>query len=75
MKRVAIIGCGGAGKSTLAVELGQRLELRVAEQYVREFGNLAKTNNTMLLPSNLGDVGSMVATIMKTMEHTRASGS
>jgi len=29
MKRVAIIGCGGAGKSTLAVELGQRLELPV----------------------------------------------
>jgi regulator of protease activity HflC (stomatin/prohibitin superfamily) len=47
------------------------VSLRVAEQYVREFGNLAKTNNTILLPSNLSDVGSMVATIMKTMEQTR----
>lgn len=47
------------------------VNLRVAEQYVREFGNLAKTNNTILLPANLGDVGSMVATIMKTMEQTR----
>ena len=49
------------------------VSLRVAEQYVREFGNLAKTNNTILLPSNLGDVGSMVATIMKTMEQTRSA--
>lgn len=49
------------------------VSLRVAEQYVREFGKLAKTNNTILLPSNLGDVGSMVATIMQTMEKTKKS--
>jgi regulator of protease activity HflC (stomatin/prohibitin superfamily) len=37
------------------------LSLRVAEQYVTQFGNLAKHNNTMILPANLADVGSMVA--------------
>ena len=44
------------------------VNLRVAEQYVREFGELARTNNTLILPSNLGDIGSMVGTIMKTVE-------
>lgn len=51
----------------------EAVSLRVAEQYIREFGNLAKTNNTILLPTNLGDVGSMVATIMKTMEQTKSA--
>ncbi len=39
------------------------VNLRVAEQYVREFGKLASENNTMIIPSNLGDVGGMVATL------------
>ena len=44
------------------------VNLRVAEQYVREFGELARTTNTLILPSNLGDIGSSVAAIMKTIE-------
>lgn len=51
------------------------VNLRVAEQYVKEFGQLAKTNNTLIIPSNLGDVGSMVATVMKSMEAARESKS
>ena len=39
------------------------VNLRVAEQYVREFGKLAKETNTMIIPSNLGDLGGMVATL------------
>merc|ERR1712096_177399 len=35
--------------------------LQVAEQYVKAFGNLAKEGNTILPPSNAGDVSSMVA--------------
>jgi regulator of protease activity HflC (stomatin/prohibitin superfamily) len=42
----------------------EAVQLRVAEQYIREFGNLAKTTNTMILPPNLTDVGSMIATAM-----------
>ncbi|SDT20066.1 Regulator of protease activity HflC, stomatin/prohibitin superfamily [Halopseudomonas xinjiangensis] len=42
--------------------------LRVAEQYVEEFGKLAKTNNTMILPAELTNIGSAVAAITKTME-------
>jgi regulator of protease activity HflC (stomatin/prohibitin superfamily) len=39
----------------------EAVQLRVAEQYVHEFGKLAKTNNTVILPANLSDVGSMIA--------------
>ena len=46
----------------------EAVNLRVAEQYIQEFGKLAKVNNTMILPGNLTDVGSIVATITKTLE-------
>lgn len=42
--------------------------LRVAEQYVTEFGKLAKTNNTMILPAELSSIGSAVAAITKTLD-------
>ena len=37
--------------------------MNVAEQYVTAFSNLAKTSNTVILPSNAGDVSSMVAQV------------
>ncbi|MCK0536243.1 SPFH domain-containing protein [Alcanivorax quisquiliarum] len=46
--------------------------LRVAEQYVQEFGNLAKTNNTMILPAELSNIGAAVAAITKTLETARS---
>ena len=42
---------------------GEAVNLRVAEQYIREFGNLAKENNTVIIPSNLSDIGGMVASV------------
>lgn len=50
----------------------EAVNLRIAEQYVREFGKLADTNNTLILPANLGDVASMVAAIGKTMDRLGA---
>jgi regulator of protease activity HflC (stomatin/prohibitin superfamily) len=41
----------------------QAVNLRVAEQYIKEFGNLAKKNNTVIIPSNLSDIGGMVAAV------------
>jgi regulator of protease activity HflC (stomatin/prohibitin superfamily) len=49
----------------------EAVNLRVAEQYVREFGNLAKTNNTLILPQNMTDVGAFVGAITKTMESVK----
>ncbi len=47
--------------------------LRVAEQYVKEFGKLAKESNTMLIPSNMGDMAGMVATAMSIVGETNKS--
>ena len=44
--------------------------LDVAKKYLDQFGKLAKENNTMILPGNLTDVSSMVATAMSTLQHT-----
>lgn len=38
------------------------VNLRIAEQYIAEFGKLAKEGNTMIIPSNLSDVAGFVAT-------------
>jgi regulator of protease activity HflC (stomatin/prohibitin superfamily) len=46
----------------------EAVQLRVAEQYVAQFGELAKTNNTMILPANVADVSSMIATAMKAIQ-------
>ncbi len=45
--------------------------LDVAKKYLDEFGKLAKENNTMIVPGNLTDVSSMVATAMSTLDHTK----
>ena len=42
----------------------QAVQLRVAEQYVDKLGLLAQKNNTMILPANLADVSSIIATAM-----------
>ena len=42
---------------------GDAVNLRVAEQYIKEFGRLAKESNTVIIPSNLNDIGGMVASV------------
>ena len=50
---------------TIQVPGGQEaVQLRVAEQYIAKFGELAKTNNTLILPASVSDVGSMIAVAM-----------
>jgi regulator of protease activity HflC (stomatin/prohibitin superfamily) len=41
----------------------EAVNLRVAEQYIKEFGKLAKENNTVIIPSNLSDIGGMVTSV------------
>ena len=41
------------------------LQLRIAEQYLDQFGKLAKANNTMIIPSSLSDMGGMIASATK----------
>lgn len=49
------------------------VNLRIAEQYIEEFGNLAKTNNTMIIPSNMADISSLIATATKVIQKTNIS--
>jgi regulator of protease activity HflC (stomatin/prohibitin superfamily) len=46
----------------------EAVQLRVAEQYVEQFGHLAKETNTLILPANVSDVGSMIALAMKSIQ-------
>ncbi len=43
----------------------EAVNLRIAEQYLLEFGKLAQKNNTMIIPGNLSDVSGMVAAVSK----------
>ena len=49
----------------------QAANLEVAKQYVEEFGKLAKDSNTLIIPSDVNNVSSMVATAMSVIEKTK----
>ena len=65
---VATATAEGIRKVAAAITLPggfEAVQLRVAEQYIQQFGELAKTSNTLVLPANVADVGSMIALAMK----------
>jgi regulator of protease activity HflC (stomatin/prohibitin superfamily) len=43
----------------------EAVQLRVAEQYVAQFGNLARTANTLVVPATVSDISGMIATAMR----------
>jgi regulator of protease activity HflC (stomatin/prohibitin superfamily) len=51
----------------------EAVQLRVAEQYVREFGNIAKTGNTLVVPANLSDASAMISTAMTIIRKSTGS--
>lgn len=81
IERVAMATAKGIREIATAInERGgaDAVNLRIAEQYLGEFGKLAKSTNTLILPSNLGDVAGFVATAsrvftetIKAREHTK----
>ncbi len=70
---VAIATAEGIRKIAEVIEAPggkEAVNLRVAEQYIKEFGNLAQETNTLILPSNLADIAGMVGSVtslLKTM--------
>ncbi len=46
----------------------EAVQLRVAENLVEQYGKLAKTTNTMILPANFADMGSMIAAAMSVVK-------
>jgi regulator of protease activity HflC (stomatin/prohibitin superfamily) len=48
----------------------EAVQLRVAEQYVSQFGHIAKATNTVVIPATLSDVGGMIAAAMNVLKAT-----
>jgi len=47
------------------------VNLRIAEQYLTEFGKLAKANNTMIIPSDLADIAGMIKTASSVLKDVK----
>lgn len=49
----------------------EAIQLKVAENYIEQFGKMAKSTNTMILPSNLADVSGVIATAMSVIQQQK----
>jgi regulator of protease activity HflC (stomatin/prohibitin superfamily) len=48
------------------------VNLKVAQQYIEQFGHLAKATNTLVVPANVGDVAGMIATALSVVKQAPA---
>jgi regulator of protease activity HflC (stomatin/prohibitin superfamily) len=74
IEQLAIATANGLRAIAMAISAENGLNavnLRIAEQYLIEFGKLAKSNNTMILPSNLTDIAGVVATATSVFNESR----
>ena len=46
----------------------ESVNMQLAQQYIREFGNLAKTNNSMIVPTNIADVAGTIKAISQVIK-------
>jgi regulator of protease activity HflC (stomatin/prohibitin superfamily) len=49
----------------------EAIQLKVAEQYISEFGKVIHNADTIILPSNVADVASMITTAMQVLGQTK----
>jgi len=71
IERVATATAKGIKEIALAISDKGGMEavnLRVAEQYISEFGKLAQTNNSLIISSNVADISGMIASAMKVIQ-------
>src|SRR5688572_22870848 len=47
------------------------VNLRIAEQYLTEFGKLAKTNNSMIVPADLSDIAGVISSITSVLNKSK----
>ena len=52
----------------------EAVNLKVAEQYVGAFANLAKAGNTLIVPGNMADMGSMIASALTIVKQAKSAG-
>ncbi|MFN8061955.1 MAG: stomatin-like protein [Vicinamibacterales bacterium] len=59
---------------TIRIEGGREaVQLRVAEKYIEQFGQLARESNTLVLPANVADVASMMALATRIFDRSRTT--
>ena len=68
----------GAGVQAVAAAIGspggmEAANLKVAEQYIAAFANLAKQSNTLIIPTTASDVAGFIATAMSVLQSARAT--
>jgi regulator of protease activity HflC (stomatin/prohibitin superfamily) len=71
IERVAVATARGIREISKAIneEGGMNaVNLRIAEQYLTEFGKLAKTNNSVIIPTNLADIAGMISSAMTVLK-------
>jgi len=76
IRTVAVATAEGISKIASAIneEGGAKaVNLRIAEQYLGEFGKLAQTNNTMIIPSNLADIAGVIKTVSSVLKDTEGT--
>jgi regulator of protease activity HflC (stomatin/prohibitin superfamily) len=66
LKRVADAVSAAGGR--------EAMQLRIAEDYVTQLGNLARTANTLVVPANLTDIAGMIALATKVFDQTHQGG-
>ncbi len=74
IERVASATANGIRQ--IAIAIGDKhgvdaVNLRIAEQYLNEFGKLASTNNTMIIPSDLSDIAGIIASATSVIQNTK----
>jgi regulator of protease activity HflC (stomatin/prohibitin superfamily) len=47
------------------------VNLRIAEQYLTEFGKLAKTNNSMIVPADLSDISGVISAVTSVLNKSK----
>ena len=67
-----------AGVRVVADAIGDKggmdaANLKIAQQYIDAFANLAKTSNTLILPTTASDVAGVIATAMTVLDKTRGA--
>jgi regulator of protease activity HflC (stomatin/prohibitin superfamily) len=71
IQSVAVATADGLRKVAEALRMPgghEAMQLRIAEQYVTAFGNLAKNGTSMIVPANLTDISSVIATAMSAIK-------
>ncbi len=75
---VAVARANAEAISTVAAAIQQNggidaVNLKVAEQYVQAFEELAKSTNTLIVPANMGDLAGMISSAMTIVKSQNGS--